>query len=591
MKTIIERICFILVLAVSAGATNYTVKSSGGGNYTTIQACSNAAVAGDTCTVFAGSYAGWTQTASGTSANPITFTVNPGDTVTITSNINISSGTAGTTVQYVTIGAPDAGGGCANNAISAGAGGANPSFLVGGCFIFNNAGISGPTCGSGGHVNYFHLAYNTSEGNRPPFVLSFEQGAVIGTNCSTYVDTTSNNNYIGHNDVNWNLTPPTAPFCNVQILISGNNNLIEYNDMQGTGAQHYRIGGSYNILRDSTGHDDNGNTTLGCGQSPEHIDFLFQEGGDEPALSYSLIERGAFYNCINDGGNCKFSFARGNSASSLSVSNTVITRYGFIQNTDGNMGGAGDNSDGADTTPNWHMYNITEATGSLNTTSGACGTFASGIGTELNSICYNSQGTNGYSPVDMVTSGSFSNGNLAYDTTCPSGGCTWSGGLPTYVDEATYSRLANKNPNFANFPTDGTLSAGSPALAGGVTDTTVSSGCGTTSLVVADAAFFFAGWGPTSNLPSYTSVPAGDVIRVDTSTYQLTAVNYTTNTLTTSTSVSCSTGDPVSLYDTTDGTVVFPTSQSAPNVGAFSSSSSSTSPVPSAPSGLKAVVN
>ena len=589
MKTITKRICCILIMAVSAGATNYTVKASGGGNYTTISACAAVAVAGDTCTVYAGSYAGWTQTTSGSSGSPITFTVNPGDTVTITSNVNISSGSTGTTVQYITIGAPDAGGGCIANATSGGAGGANPSFMIGGCFVFNNAGISGPTCGSGGHVNYFHLAYNTFEGSNPPFVVSFEQGGVVGTGCQPYVDTTSSNNYIGHNNVNWNLNSRSAPFCNNQILVSGNNNLLEYNDMQGTGAQHYRIGGSYNILRDSTGHDDNGNVTLGCGQSPEHIDFLFQEGGDEPALSYSLIERGAFYNCTNDAGNCKYSFARSSSAA-LSQSTNVITRYGFIQNTDGNLGGAGDNSDGTNTTPNWHMYNNTIATGGLQAGSGACGTFASGIGVELNSICYNTQGTNGYSPIDMVTSGSFSNGNLAYDTTCPSGACTWSGGLPSYIDEPSYSRLANKNPSFANFPTDGTLSTGSPALAGGVTDTTVSSGCGTTSLVVADAAFFQAGWGP-ANLPSYTSLPPGDVIRVDNSTYQLTAVNYTTNTLTTTTAVTCNAGDPASLYESTDGTVVFPTSQSEPDVGAFSSSSSSGSLPPSPPSALKAIIN
>jgi len=583
MKTIIKRICCILVFAVSAGATTYTVKAAGGGNYTTISACAAVAVAGDTCTVYAGSYAGWTQTHSGSSGNPITFTVNPGDTVTITSNVTV------TNTNYVTIGAPDAGGGCANDATSTGAGGANPSFNVGGCFVFHNAGINGPSCGSGNHTNYFHFAYNTSRGNNPPFLISFQQGAVTGTGCTPYVDTTSDNNYVGHNNVNWNIDSPSAPFCSGQILLYGNNNLYEYNDMQGTGEQHLRMGGSFNIARDNYFHDDNGNVTLGCGQSPEHIDYLFQEGGDQPATSYSVVERGAFENCTNDGNNCKFSFARADGTNAGDTSNTVIVRYNYIYNIDGSLAGPGDQSDGANTAPNWHMYNNTVATGSLNTDSGACGSFDSGVGTELNTICYNSQGTNSYTPIYFYTGGSFSNGNEAYDIGCA--GCSWSGGSSAYINEATYSRLANKNPNFANFPTDGTLSPGSPALAGGVTYTTVSSGCGSTSLVVADARYFFAGWGPTSNLPSYTSVPAGDVIRVDNATYQVTAVNYSTNTLTTSTSVTCSTSDPVSLYQTTDGTVVFPTSQSEPNVGAFSSSSSSTSLPPSAPSALRAVVN
>jgi hypothetical protein len=90
MKTIIKVFWCILVLAVSAGATNYTVKSGGGGNYTTIQACANAAVnPGDTCTVFAGTYNEYpTLSHSGTGKNGvcascITFTNNPGDTVRV----------------------------------------------------------------------------------------------------------------------------------------------------------------------------------------------------------------------------------------------------------------------------------------------------------------------------------------------------------------------------------------------------------------------------------------------------------------------------------------------------------------------------
>jgi hypothetical protein len=588
MKTIITSICWVLVLAVSAGATNYTVKSSGGGNYTTIQACANVAVAGDTCTVFAGSYAGWTQTASGTSGSPITFTVNPGDAVNITSGVNV------TNASYITIGAPDAGGGCSNNATSTGAGGGNPSFNVGGCFVFQNSGIQGPTCASGNHTNYFHFAYNTSRGSSPNTVINFMQSGVTGqaAPCGTYTDSTSNNNYFGHNNVNWNIDNPAAPFCNYQILLYGNNNLVEYNDMQGTGAQHLVMGGSYNLARDNYFHDDNGNVSLGCGQSPEHMDFFFSSGGSQPAPSFSVVERGAFENCTNDGENCKFAFARTGGTSVYDTSDTMIIRYNYVQGINGSLAGPGDQNDGANTTPNWHMYNNTVATGDLSATDGeTCGTFDSGIGTELNTICYNTQDNNGYTPIYFFTqAGSFSNGDEAYLSACGSS-CTWNNGSTAYTSEATYSRLANKNPNFANYPTDGTLSSGSPALAGGVNDTTVRSGCGSTSLVVADARFFSAGFGPTSNLPSYASVPPGDVIRVDSSTYQLTAINYTSNTLTTATSVSCSTGDPVSLYQTTDGTVVFPLNQAAPNVGAFGSTSSGAAPAaPNAPTGLSAVV-
>src|ERR1700674_3877470 len=91
MKIIMKIMWCTLVLAVlvvSAGATSYTVKAGGGGNFTTIQACANAAVAGDTCTVYAGTYnEAPSLSTSGTGSNGvctncITFVVNSGDTVT-----------------------------------------------------------------------------------------------------------------------------------------------------------------------------------------------------------------------------------------------------------------------------------------------------------------------------------------------------------------------------------------------------------------------------------------------------------------------------------------------------------------------------
>src|SRR5437016_3759509 len=90
MKTILKAILCILVLAVSVDATTYTVKTGGGGNFTTIQACAKAAVnPGDTCTVYAGTYNEVvTLSRSGTGSNGactacITFQVNLGDAVTV----------------------------------------------------------------------------------------------------------------------------------------------------------------------------------------------------------------------------------------------------------------------------------------------------------------------------------------------------------------------------------------------------------------------------------------------------------------------------------------------------------------------------
>ncbi len=552
-------------------ATNYTVKSGGGGNFTTIQACANVAVAGDTCTVYVGSYAGWTQTRSGSAGSPITFTVNPADTVNITSNVNV------TNTNYVTIGAPDVGGGCANNGRTTGAGGSNPSFVVGGCFIFINAGIQGPTCGSGNHTNHFHVTYNTSRGSNPAEFVHLSQGGVSGTGCQPYVDTNNNDNYIAHNDLNWNIDNPAAPFCTNNILVYGLRNLFEYNELQGTGAQHFREGGSFNIVRNNYAHDDNGSVTIGCSQSPAHIDFFFSEGNDAPSLSYSLTEGNVWKRCSNDAGNCKFSFSRANGSDSNNISETVISRYNYIYSLDGSYAGAGDHNDGSNTTRNWHAYNNTVATEAFNGSSGACGTWDSGIAVELNTICYNTS-ANGWSPFYFLTAGSFNNGNLAYNTICTTG-CTWIGGTANYINELTYAALHNKNPLFANYPTDDSLQPGSPAIGAGVALTTASgAGTNNTSLTVADAHFFQPGWGPSDH-----TVQA-DWIRIGASTTaQISSINYSTNVITLANPATWSNGALIYLYKNSSGVVVL--NGANPNIGG-SVVSTNVSGAPAPPTGL-----
>src|ERR1700730_4177664 len=73
----------VLLLAVSANGANLTVKSGGGGNYTTIQACATAMAAGDTCVVYAGTYNESVTVTAGTVGNYKTITVNGSDIVTV----------------------------------------------------------------------------------------------------------------------------------------------------------------------------------------------------------------------------------------------------------------------------------------------------------------------------------------------------------------------------------------------------------------------------------------------------------------------------------------------------------------------------
>src|SRR6267378_1838375 len=80
---VMQTVCCVLLLAVSASGANLTVKSGGGGNYTTIQACATAMAAGDTCTVFAGTYNEVVTIVAGTVGNYKTLTVNSGDAVNV----------------------------------------------------------------------------------------------------------------------------------------------------------------------------------------------------------------------------------------------------------------------------------------------------------------------------------------------------------------------------------------------------------------------------------------------------------------------------------------------------------------------------
>src|SRR5215831_14790099 len=77
----IKRLIIILALAPLAAAVNKTVKAGGGGDFTTIQACATAISAGDTCTVFAGTYNETVTVGAGTVGNYKTITVNGSDVV------------------------------------------------------------------------------------------------------------------------------------------------------------------------------------------------------------------------------------------------------------------------------------------------------------------------------------------------------------------------------------------------------------------------------------------------------------------------------------------------------------------------------
>ena len=451
--------------SITLGGT-YTVKASGG-DFSTIQDCSNVAVAGDTCQVYAGTYVGWTQTTSGTPGNPITFTVNTGDIVTVTSRITLT----------------------------------NTKFIT---------------------VNGFHVTLTTDRA----FFAADDTGSGITTS-----DLTLTNNAI--TSVTSNLGE-----C---FYVYGDRTRIEGNDCSGGGNDFADLGGTNVVVRNNTFHDVDGSIT------GLHIDFVQCVGGGTiPTLTFSLVENNVERNCLNDAGDCHFVIIR---TGASPIADTIIVRYNYAQNLDGSgasWGGLDDN------VPNSRLYNNTFA--AFNTALGDanCSSYQNAPNSvAMNNICYNTDSGGGF---PFGGSSPPNSGNLAF-TTGYTG--TWD---PPYSQEATYPLLNNQDPNFANYPTDGTLQAGSPAIRGGVALTNVASGDSGdgTTLIVNDAHLFQSGWAGTQ----------ADWMRVGSTTIvQIASIDYTTNTITLASPISRSIGDPVYLYKDSSGRVVL--MGMAPDVGAY----------------------
>lgn len=262
------------------GATSRTVKTSGG-DFTSIISCLNASSAGDTCTVFVGSYAGGTVTTSGSAGSPITLIKNVGDVVTITSTVTVSSR------SYLTFSG-----------------------------LGWTAGITG-----NGSTNHITITGNTFTGTATKF-FNIPDG--LGSNGADNVFTT--------NTITSTSTS-TAPL----LYVYGDRNRIESNTMSGGQGDCMELGGQNVIVRNNscTGVD---------GASGEHIDFVQVIGaGTTPTLSYSLIEGNMEKNCTNDGGNCHFLIIRTGSGP-IAETNIVRYNYYYNLNDSGavSFGGSGD---------------------------------------------------------------------------------------------------------------------------------------------------------------------------------------------------------------------------------------------------------
>lgn len=547
-----QTIWSVLLMSVSAHGANLTVKSGGGGNYTTIQACASAMAPGDTCTVYAGTYNEKVNVPAGTAGNYKTITVNGSDVVTVQSfTLHSHTKLIGNCPT-----APSAINTCGFNI-------QNPSSPNGATcagfpsgttdvYIQNNVMYA---CGSGAMVGH--------SSNQSTSSYIFIQGNTMAYACITQAQAGT-----------------ATKECD-GLLAGGDHWLVENNDMSHYTLGMYFNGLSYGIFRNNKIHDQY--ETEAGGNS--HTDAFFAEpqGG---STQHNLIEGNRHYNGF--GPDAKGILTQAESCAGNCFG--VIFRYNTVYDLDGRSA----NNDCAlhtDVIPCFaHVKFYNNTYSNIGRTAGSrydgnvTATNNSNNAADLNNIYYL-----GF----VVTTAGFANPVGFDSTTAPSG--VWGHNL-AYCDASGASNCAlfgkvyeqgawldgpgnilgrqdtvpTNNPNFVNLTgKDFRLQSSSPAIGKGTYLTTVSSYSGGTSLTVADAYFFQDGYG----LQNPNSTVTGDCIAVNTASNHvcITAINYGTNTLTLSGPLpsGATAGQGVYLYSKSDGVQVL--TGVAPDMGAYPS--------------------
>jgi hypothetical protein len=510
-----QSLLFLVILFCLSGtarleATTYTVKTGGGGNYTTIQACANVAVAGDTCVVYAGTYSETVTPAnSGTAGNSITYAVNPGDCVTVT---GFSLGS----LSYITLGTPSANT-CTNGSLN------YSGFEITGQVIWtqisnmvfqnnyahSNSGQCFHTSGGG---PFGSSSFNSLLNNIITFCGGIGAGLTGGINIEGDHWLIDSNNFS-------HLQSAVQLYGSFNVVRNNNFGPLNTTDYasQHTQPLESTCSGDFPLVHmlyeNNVSHDWRG---------PNAHAFLMRDTGS-CGMTGNIIRFSPAYNLGSDwtanDTNSQKTYAYNNSVSNIELDQSPknFSSYTFTFNDTGNVVVNMiflDNTRPASS--DWCIYVDTSSEPGF---------------VENHNLCF----LTGY------------NG-------------PWQQPYSGYTYSAT--DIFNQNPMFVNSSGDLHLQAGSPAIQEGGPLTAVSgsdTGSGT-SLIVNDAGFFQDGYG----IPGVQA----DWIRVGaTTTVQVSSVNYSTNTLTLASGISRSAGNPVYLYKNSNGTIVL--FGSAPDMGAF----------------------
>ena len=485
-----------------------TVKSSGG-DYTSLDACMDAASAGWTCLTWSGATTG---------------SITPG-----------KSGTAG---SYITAMAYD-------NVSITGFNASGRSYIA-----LKGFRSTGNITSTGGTTSYVTIDNN------------FFYGAAVRP-----TDSVLSNNWTISNNIIYNTS--------VGIYVTGDSVLIDNNDISKVTTDCMYDGAlTYSVIRNNVCHD------YGPEGNGQHLDFFQTDGGQIVGeFYYNLFEGNTAQRCIDATGNCHFIINR----DPKNGPTNMIIRHNFVQGLDGSGCLFGTNENILSS----RLYNNTFAIESKSE-DGAFSSYYANYTKSLNNLAYNTCGTS-QNCFDTGT-GIVNNYNVQRSSSNPS--ATWGN---DYQSESTYSALRNLDPGFTNYPYEATISSNSALIDKGSNLTTVSSGCGSSTLTLADVRWLQPGWAGTK----------GDIVKIGStlagaSEYNIRSISYsgtasTSNGSVTFTgSVSCNAGDKVWLYKNSSGTVVLV--GNAPDIGAWEYKSTSTGgtggsadPILAAPSGLRIV--
>jgi hypothetical protein len=505
-----KQLLLLFLLVLPAHATTYTVNAAGGGNYTTIGQCAAVAVAGDNCVIFAGTYNETVTPAhSGSAGSPITYSTNPGDSVTV-ENWNLG------TLSYITIEGTSA----------------NPMVITGQVYwsvitnsvfqyINNTSGSSGSCFGGNG---WYTSGQPSSSNQFLNLTLAYCGG-------------TTNNN-------------------SGAIELEGHYNLFDHISVSDSQAAII-LSGQFNVIRNSTfgptstavigtNHSQPIENSVACGGSNSDI-----AGG----MQHLLYEN-----------NYSFQWRGGNSHGTALITDTGSTKCGTTTNVFRLSQTMDSGSYSTEIYDSLNSYFYEDSFSNTQLDAGIKDKedyqfYPSAPNSRtINNIFANMTQMGSTDWCIYAVTPIVENHNLCFNT-----GWTglWYG--PTINSSNTYdpSDIFNQDPLFLNPDANLQLQTASPAIgAGGPLTTTVGAGTNSTSLTVADAGYFSWGYGIPNVQPDWIRIGAS-------TTAQIAFINYSTNVITLASPTNWSSGSAVYLYQDSNGNVQLNPNAAGPNIGAY----------------------